>query len=208
MKQINRREDSKYIKHFYIVSKALILKTSTRLRSIVEAGELFEQILSEEGVDNRIKVVALLSMLELLIIEIKHYGNKDAIRDAHLLSSSLIKIAKMQNSYLLLTEAYWLQAQLSVVQYDFNVARHLLSQAQIIAEEKGLSRLARKISSEHDNLLIQIEQWEELSKMDNSLTKGVKIARLEELVKIVRMKKGAGIGRRTRRRTYCFNIII
>ncbi len=189
IEQINKKEVSKYISHFYILSKALILKTSTRLHSRVEAGELFEQILSEEGIDNELQVIALLSMFELLISEYSHYGNQEILREAHLLSSNLIKIAKMQNSYLLLTEAYWLQAQLSVVQYDFNVARHLLSQAQIIAEEKGLSRLAVKLSSEHDNLLIQIEQWEELSKMDNSLTEGVKIAKLEELVKKIRMKK-------------------
>ncbi len=189
IEQISKKEVSKYISHFYILSKALILKTSTRLRSRVEAGELFEQILSEEGIDNELKVVALLSMFELLISEFSHYGNQEILREAHLLSSNLIKIAKMQNSYLLLTEAYWLQAQLSVVQYDFNVARHLLSQAQIIAEEKGLSRLAVKLSSEHDNLLIQIEQWEELSKMDNSPIEGEKIAKLEELVKKIRMKK-------------------
>ncbi len=189
IEQINRKEDSKYINHLFILSKALILKTSTRVRSRVEAGELFEQILSEEGVDNELKVVALLCLFELLISEFSHYGNQEVLREAHLLSSNLIKIAKMQNSYLLFTESYWLQAQLAIVQYDFNVARHLLTQAQIIAEEKGLSRLAVKLSSEHDNLLIQIEQWEELSKMDNSLIEGEKIAKLEELVKKIRMKK-------------------
>ena len=38
-------------------------------------------------------------------------------------------------------------------------------------------------------MLIQIEQWEELSKMEISRIDGEKIARLEELVKIMRMKK-------------------
>lgn len=189
IEQISKKEVSKYTSHFYILSKALILKTSTRLNSRVKAGELFGQILSEEGIDNELIVIALLSMFELHISEFSHYGNQEILREAHLLSSNLIKIAKMQNSYLLLSEAYWLQAQLSIVQYDFNVAKRLLSQAQIIAEEKGLSRLARKISSDHDNLLIQIEQWEELSKMDISLIDGEKIARLEELVKIMRTQK-------------------
>ncbi len=189
IEQISKEEISKYISQFFILSKALILKTSTRVRSKVEAEELFEQILSEEGLDNELKVVALLSIFELLISEFSHYGNQEVLKEAHLLSSNLIEIAKMQNSYQLLTEAYWLQAQLSIIQYDFKVARHLLTQAQIIAEEKGLSRLARKISSEHDNLLMQIEQWEELSKMDFSVIESEKIARLEELVKIMQMNK-------------------
>ena len=94
----------------------------------------------------------------------------------------LVEMAKEQQSYSLLTESYWLKAQLALVKLDIKKARNLLSQAQMIAEEKGLERLARKISSDHDQLLEQMDQWEELIAKDASITERVKIANLEELM--------------------------
>jgi len=42
----------------------------------------------------------------------------------------------------------------------------LLTKSQTIAEKYGLSRLAIKISSEHDELLKQQNVWENMNKED------------------------------------------
>ena len=94
----------------------------------------------------------------------------------------LEEIAKKQQSYTLIAESCWLKAQLALVRLDLEEARNLLTQAQMTAEEKGLEKLARKISSEHDQLLEQLDQWEELIAKDASITERVKVANLEELV--------------------------
>jgi hypothetical protein len=64
-----------------------------------------------------------------------------------------------------------------------------MTQAQIIAEEKGSERLARKISSEHDQLLRQLDQWEELIADDASIIERVKVANIEELVGWIARKR-------------------
>ena len=58
-------------------------------------------------------------------------------------------------------------------------------QAQQIAEETGLRRLAINISTEHDALLDQLSQWEELIDRKASMSERFDLARLEDL--LVRM---------------------
>ncbi|MHA1912351.1 MAG: hypothetical protein ACTSYA_11730, partial [Candidatus Kariarchaeaceae archaeon] len=71
---------------------------------------------------------------------------------------------------------------LALVRLDLIDARNLLTQAQVIAEERGFERLARKISKEHDQLLEQLDQWGELISQNAAITERVKVANLEELM--------------------------
>ncbi|NHJ32260.1 MAG: hypothetical protein FK732_05315 [Asgard group archaeon] len=55
----------------------------------------------------------------------------------------------------------WLQAQYSKVDIEIKIARELLSEAQELADEKGLVKLARKIKEQHMQLLDQLQNWDE-----------------------------------------------
>jgi hypothetical protein len=68
-------------------------------------------------------------------------------------------------------------------------ARHLLTQAQIIADDKGLDRLARSISHEYDTLLRQLSQWEAIEAQEASITEVNELAGVEELLtRLVRQR--------------------
>ncbi len=182
LKQIHEQEENRIVSQRYHIALALKLKTSTQARDRVHAEILLSQIICDEVVDHRLTVIALLNKFELLISEISHYGDKEALIEAQLIFQDLIKTAKTQSNHHLLAEIYWLQSQLSAVQFDLNEARHMLTQAQIIAEEKGLTKLARKISKEHDQFLEKLDLWEELQKKDVSLIERIKAAKFDEIV--------------------------
>ncbi|MFX1316381.1 MAG: hypothetical protein ACFE9T_10995, partial [Promethearchaeota archaeon] len=68
--------------------------------------------------------------------------------------------------------------KLALINFNLKAARRFLTQAQKIAESYGLKRLAMKISHEHDELLRQITEWENLKESEASLSERWKLAGL------------------------------
>jgi hypothetical protein len=73
------------------------------------------------------------------------------------------------HSYLLWAEIDYLRAKVALLQSDIKTARKLLSQAQTVAENQGLTQLAQRISFEHDQILEEQEMWEKLTAEDSRL---------------------------------------
>jgi tetratricopeptide (TPR) repeat protein len=184
LQQISNQEESKLTNLNSRLAEALILKTSKRRKNLTKAEEILEKIVeeTEEVLDPQLIVIALINLSELLLKELRATGDEDILEEVEETVKKLSEIAKKQQSHTILVESYWLKAQLALVRLDLIEARNLLTQAQTIAEEKGLERLAHKISNEHDQLLEQLDQWEELIAKDASITERVKVANLEELV--------------------------
>jgi len=182
---INEQKENKQVELRSRLAEALILKNSKRRKNLAKADEMLTKIVEdteEEIIDHQLAVKALIALSELLLDELNSTGEEEILGEVEEKVNKLIKIAKEQQSYTLMTESYWLKAQLALVRLDLRETRDLLIQAQLTAEERGLERLARKISGEHDQLLEQLDQWEELIANDASITERVKIANLEELV--------------------------
>ncbi len=179
---INEQEENKVVNLYSRLSEALILKKSKRRNNLTKAEEILEEIVEEEIIIHELTVRALFNLSELLLEELRFNGEELILEELEEKVGKLMKIAKEQESYTLLAESYWLSSQLALIRLDLGKARNLLKQAQIIADKKGLERLARKISSEHDQLLGQLGQWEELIANDASITERVKVASLKELI--------------------------
>ena len=185
LQQINEQEENKQVDLFSRLGEALVLKKSKRRKNLSRAEEILEEIIEEgeeEIIEHRLTVLALVNLSELLLEELRSTGEEEILEEVEEKVDMLVEFAKKQQSYSLLTESYLLKAQLSLVRLDLKESRNFLSQAQVIAEEKGLDRLASKISSEHDQLLEQFKQWEELIAKDASISERVKVANLEELM--------------------------
>ncbi|MCG3217603.1 MAG: tetratricopeptide repeat protein, partial [Candidatus Heimdallarchaeota archaeon] len=137
LKLISKETENKVVKQQYLVTKALLLKQSTRGRSLIKAAELLEQVVSEEIVDYNITVLALLNLCEILLTELKLSEDQEVYDEICIHVKRLIEIGKQQYSYSLLAETYWLQARLALLNLEMKKARNLLTQAQFIADEKG-----------------------------------------------------------------------
>ncbi len=188
LKQLNGLDTDKVVFQMYRLAEAMILKTSNRMRDKVQAQELLREIIEEEIVDHSLTVLSLLNLCELLLEELKITGEKEVLEIVKPIVNSLDEIAKRQQSYDLLAKMYWFKSQLALIDLDLNKARELLSNAQSIAEKKGLRRLAMNISSDHDELLNQLSEWEELISKNASLKDRLEFAQLGELV-IKQMKR-------------------
>ncbi|MFX1534732.1 MAG: tetratricopeptide repeat protein [Promethearchaeota archaeon] len=207
LQKINEQEKNKIISQRYRVSNALILKSSQRARKRVKAEELLEQVAGEEIVDHEVTVVALLGLCDLLLSELLSSGNQEILDDVKPLVNRLLEIAKAQHSHSLLVESYMLNANLALVDLNLNEARRLLTQAQFIAEERDLKRLAMKISNEHDILLEQLSKWEELIERNASLTERAEFAHLEDVMRRMLQKRAVDIPEVTEEKPILFLIL-
>ena len=189
LKEINSVNDNPFLNQLNKVAEAEILKHSTRMRDKAKAQELLQDVIEEEVADHSLTITALLGLSELLLDELKMSCEPEVLSLLQSIVNSLLEIANHQGSHDLLAKTYWFQSQLALIDLDLDNARDLLIKAQVIAEERGLRRLAMHISSDHDALLDQLSQWEDFVTSNVSLKDRLEFAKLGELV-VRLMKKG------------------
>ncbi len=182
MKEIDAGVESLLINQHYRVAKALWLKARGDVDSLEEAHQLFEQVVNEKITYFEVTFLSLLSLSDLLLDQLKISGNEKIMGQIKEYAEMALEIATSQGSHWLKAETYCLQAQISLVELEYENAKRLLTQAQLIADEKGLDQLARKISGEFDELLQKEEEWTKLTMKRASVVERVHAAQIDERV--------------------------
>jgi tetratricopeptide (TPR) repeat protein len=179
MEQIITKLNDRELELTFLLDKALLLKSSTRVRDRGKAEEILKQVLGESLLFES-KIRSLLHLSELLLGELRTTGDLEVVNELNSYIDQLLNITEKTHSYWILGETYLLQAKLALIKLDLKRARRLLSKGQKIAEAYGLSLLAMKISNEHDELLKNLDMWEDLKKSETSLTKRMELSRLNQ----------------------------
>jgi hypothetical protein len=180
LKTIREKEENKIISQRYHLSEDLLLKDSDRIVEKARAQEIFKQVAEEPVVALELTTFASLNLCELLLLELKTFGNEKILRELKTIYQMLLDIAGLQKSYSLLAETYLLQSKLALLELDVKQAQKHLSEAEQIAGDKGLRRLAVKVSNEHDSLLDQSSKWNDLAKRNASIAERLELAQLED----------------------------
>ena len=173
---------SKVITQAYIIAKAMVLKTRGRIRSRTEAEILLKQIVEDEIAAPQLYLLSLVNLCDLFLEELYMTNNLEILDEINPLINKIFKIAEKRHSYLWLAETKLLQAKLALIQMNIGDAKQLLTQAQQVAEMNGLNLLAIKISSEYDDLLEQLNVWDNLKKKDAPMSERMKLASLNVVI--------------------------
>ncbi|TFG13388.1 MAG: tetratricopeptide repeat protein [Promethearchaeota archaeon] len=184
-KQLKNKLKDVKINRLYLFLKALLLKKSLRIRNKAKAEEIFNQLLEEKSLHYELTIRILINLCELYLHELKVINNLEVLNDINPLIIKLLDIAGKSNSHWILSETYLLQAKLFLLKFETKNARKFLNQAQEIAENYGIKRLAIKISYEHDYLIHQLNMWQELKKTDSSISKRLDLAGLNQQMEIM-----------------------
>ena len=151
------------IKQRYQVAKALLLAAESEPKSKTRAESMLKEIIQSEVADHQVIVVALLSLCDLILSDLAISNDLGLLIEIKDISSQLSKIALTQQSFLLQAQTLVMQSKIALLELNPIEARSLLTEAQVIANEKELYGLAMKISSEHDNLLESIDRWDDVA---------------------------------------------
>ncbi|OLS26276.1 MAG: Photosystem I assembly protein Ycf3 [Candidatus Heimdallarchaeota archaeon LC_2] len=186
---ISVKDENKFVIAFKQIAQALILKNTNRTKTKAQAQEIFEEIINQEILMVELTVFALLNLCEMLLNELKLYGDEDILIELHEYSNRLLEIATEQSSSLIQVEAYIIQSRISLLELDIDKARKLLTQAQLISEVKGLQKLAIRISVDHDALLSSIDRWNKLIEDEAPFEDRLELADFEDIMKKLVRKK-------------------
>ncbi|MFW9820181.1 MAG: tetratricopeptide repeat protein, partial [Candidatus Thorarchaeota archaeon] len=184
-----KKLDTKRHKTLYYGAKAAILKTSLRARDRIKAEDLFKKLALDNTLLSEPRIEAILSLCELYLTELRITNDPEILDELQFFIQTLLNIAEEQHLYLYLAETFRLQAKLSLLSFNIKKAKKFLNKAQEIAESYGLKRLAMKISFEHDELLRQINLWENFEESDVSLSERLELAGLNEQVEYMTRKR-------------------
>ncbi len=189
LQEINAKEEHKLISQRYRMAKALTLKNSKRARMKIKSSEILEKIIEEEIIDHGVTVLAMLELSELLIDELRAYGEEKIFHEVKELIQRLNELAKKQHSHSLVIDALILRAKLSMVEGDLNASQEYLERAEILVKEKGIQRLADKILKEKNHLKSQYEKWEYLIQSNAPFGSRLEQAQLSEYIKIAKARR-------------------
>jgi tetratricopeptide (TPR) repeat protein len=180
LKQISENVSAADIELTYRVDQAIFLKLSPRSLNRGKAEEILKEIVDGETIYYSATLNALVNLCDLLLSELSNTGILEIIEELNSYIAKLVGVAEKNQSYLVLTETYLLQSRLSLLTYNFKQSRQSLIKAQDIAEKYGLSRLAVKISNEHDEFLKQQNMWEDLKQSDADISERIELSGLNQ----------------------------
>ncbi len=179
---LNQKIENAYIDLLERLAESMILKNSGRSMFKIDAQRKLEEIIDEEIIDFRLTIFAMINLSELLLEELKFYGEKEVMKEVQNLSEKISDIAREQTAYNILAESFVIQSKIALLNMNTTKAKSLLAKAQLIADEKGFKRLAEKISFEHDKLLDKLDQWNDYIGKNASFAERIEFIEFEKLI--------------------------
>ena len=134
----------------YLDNKAYFLKTSGRTRDRAKAEEIWRQIVNERISSPAAYVSALNRLCSFLIEELEMSNDSEILDELNPLVIRCQNIAEKNDSYIGLVWTKLFQAKVALIGMKIEEGKKLMTQAQRVAELHGLTRLAQRISYEHD----------------------------------------------------------
>jgi len=131
----------------------------------------------------------LIELCDFYIEELRLTNDLKILDDIRPLVSRLLKESERTNSYSLQAQTYLLQGKFSIITFKIKEARRFLTQAERIAERRGLVQLVTEISSLHEDIMQQLTIWDNLEEIKALVSKRMELAHLgKDLAKSIRFR--------------------
>jgi hypothetical protein len=155
----------------------------------VKSTEILEKLISEEGLDNTLAVRAIFELTELLIDEVRAYGEEEVFYEVKKLIQRLDEKGTKQKAPSLIIDTLILQAKLSMVEGNLNASQQFLDRAEQITSEKDIHFLTDKILNEKRHLKNQYEKWESLIQTNAPFGARLEQAQVAEYIIVAKKAK-------------------
>jgi tetratricopeptide (TPR) repeat protein len=180
--------ENKLLTNGYKLLKAAFLKEKGGSANRAEAEKLLKFLISDATYPDTI-ISSLIYLCEFYLEELNLFEDPEVLKKVSPLIERLYKISKEQRMYGTISETKLLQAKVALIQMDFEETERLLTQAQRVAELYGISLTAQKISSEHDNYLVKLNEWKRLKDRDAPLSERLKLAEVDSVIERLQGKR-------------------
>jgi len=161
LQQLDEQEGSAMARPFHLLAKAMLLKTSPRLRDKAEAQNILLELVEEEY-SIFIKITAMLNLCESFLDELKTYEDHTVFQEALTIAQQVYSLAQHVRLFSFTIKLLLLKAKFATVEGDLTAAMDFLEQAKTSAEDKGLGSLAARAETEKKQLETQFNEWQQL----------------------------------------------
>jgi tetratricopeptide (TPR) repeat protein len=162
---------------------ALILKHSSRALQKVNAQQQLTEFVQKEIVHHEIKALAMVHLCELLLDELRLYGDAAVFQETQNVINELYSLGKTHQTYPLIIQALMLKTQFAVWQGQLDIATKYATQAELLAEEKGLSLLGTQVKQIQQQLESEFMKAQELIQHNEPLQKRIEQSKLDAYLK-------------------------
>ncbi|MHA1989615.1 MAG: nitrilase-related carbon-nitrogen hydrolase [Candidatus Hodarchaeales archaeon] len=176
-----------FLKNISEAAEALILKSKSRSTDKIKAQQIFQDILDEKF-DYEFEFVIQINLCELLLDELKLYGEQEVIQEIQSLLARISNIALKQRSITSLVTLYSLQAKLALIEGDVEHSNSLLNRAETIAIKKGFNLLSLKIRKQIEELSDQLNEWKALLARNSTLQESIDFRNLKKYIEMVNLQ--------------------
>lgn len=172
LEALSKVESNKAIDQKYRLSHALCLKTGTgeastlsfkvlhnSLSKYVTVQNLLRALTIESVIDLEVTADAILNLCELLLVELRMFGNQAILLDINQFVDRLLQVAQKEQMFALITKTYLLKSKLLLLEGDLPQARDLLDQAHYVAQAREFDRLTLVIINEQQRLEGTTSEW-------------------------------------------------
>ncbi|MCE7740932.1 MAG: tetratricopeptide repeat protein [Candidatus Heimdallarchaeota archaeon] len=171
------------------LSEAIMLKKISPIDHFHEVTKLLETVAYDSLIHDELNKTALYHLCDSYFRQLLSSNDLRFLVKINEKVRDLENMARKQESSVILAEALLFESQISLLNLDITEAKLLLNDAQRIAEEKEIHRLANLISNAYDNVLDNLDQWETASSLLPDISDRMEITHIEELLhKLIRNK--------------------
>ncbi|MFX0211474.1 MAG: tetratricopeptide repeat protein [Candidatus Hodarchaeota archaeon] len=164
------------------LAEAMVLKQSNRFQDKGHAQDIFRQIVDEKNASQNYRILAVLNLSELLLVELKVFGEEEIYNEILQSLEYLSDLAKELNSNSLKIETLILQSKFALIEGSAEKANTLLETADNIAKEKELKQLDQKVNREQKVLNKELNKWIELAERNAPLIERIEHSQLKEYI--------------------------
>jgi len=180
IQNLHKLHSEDYYRITSLYFEALIFKQSGRMKDKARAQRLFEDIINEEHDLFGIKYESMIQLCELLLLEMKSFGDPRALVEAKNLVHQLHSLSRNEAAYFI--EISLLESKFAVIEGDLQKAFMHLEEAQLITEEKKLTHLNLRVQKEQEILKKELESWRKLFERNAPLQERLEQANVEKYI--------------------------
>ncbi|MFX1517324.1 MAG: tetratricopeptide repeat protein [Promethearchaeota archaeon] len=177
---LQKLHSEEYYRIISLYFEALLLKQSGRMKDKARAQKLFEDIINVEHDLFGFKYESMIQLCELLLLEIKSFGDSGALVEAKNLVHQLHSLSRNEPTFFV--EILLLESKFAAIEGDLQKAFNHLEEAQQITEEKKLANLNQRVQKEQEILKQELDSWRDLFERNASLQERLEQAKVEEYI--------------------------
>ncbi|MHA2252611.1 MAG: hypothetical protein ACXAD7_19760 [Candidatus Kariarchaeaceae archaeon] len=166
---------------FHKAAQALVLKSKKRAKYKIQAQQILNEIV-DKRFDYEFEFTIKVNLCELLLDELKFYGEEDVLQEIQKLLSSISGLAKNLRSITNLVILYSLEAKLALIEGDAELSKNMLNKALSLAVDKGMEMLMTKIEYQQNYLMSQLEEWKVMLVKNSSLQEKFELLNLKKYI--------------------------